>query len=76
MCSLNTIKVLNKDILPAPVGVFMTCVLLTEGKRSSGKYDGIWKLILYGNMKTYLTNYHWLSASSEMLHYYYTSNDP
>lgn len=54
----------------------MTCVLLTERKRSSGKYDGIWKLILYGNMKTYLTNYHWLGASSERLHYYYASNDP
>lgn len=76
MCSLNIIKVLNKDILPALVGVFMTRILLTEGKRSSGKYDRIWKLILYGNMKTYLTNYHWLGDSLEKLHCYYTSNDP
>lgn len=37
---------------------------------------GTCKLILYANIKTYLTNYHWLGASSEKLQYYYTFNDP
>lgn len=40
MCSLNIMEVLNKDVLLAPASVFMTCILLTERKQSSGNYDG------------------------------------
>lgn len=39
-------------------------------EKSLGKYDGIWKLILDGKMKTYLTNYHCPDVSAQKLNHY------
>lgn len=38
--------------------------------KSLGKYDEIWKLILDGKMKTYLTNYHCPDVSAQKLNHY------
>lgn len=49
----------------------MTYSLRPE-KKPLGKYYGIWKLILYGKMKTYLTNYRCPDVSPQKLNHYVT----